>query len=60
VTPAAVEAQIAWCIGSVVLEHGSTGSPTPPRLTLATAMLLPGSVSVRVAVTQSMPQMIWE
>jgi hypothetical protein len=51
---------MARCIGSVVVLQGAIGCPGPPRLMFATAMSFDGSASVRVAVTQSMPQMIWD
>jgi hypothetical protein len=47
---------MALCRASVVEAQDWIGSPPPPRLMFATAMSLLESPSVRVAVTQSMPQ----
>src|SRR5215210_2413919 len=41
----------------MVAAHACTGDPVPLSERFATAMSLPGSASVRVDVTQSMPQM---
>ncbi|HSP37992.1 MAG TPA: hypothetical protein VLR26_09580 [Frankiaceae bacterium] len=53
-------AQTALCSASEVVAQEPTGSPVPPRLRLTTETSLLGSESVRVAVTQSRPQMICE
>jgi hypothetical protein len=58
VTPAAVPLQIAmWSASPVVRPQLSVETPEPPRDMLATVMSLFGSASVRVEVTQSIPQM---
>jgi hypothetical protein len=61
VTPAATLLQIAMCIASPTARPQlSLGGPLEPRLMFATAMSLLGLESVRVAVTQSMPQITCE